>query len=985
MTVPYGKKLRTRKSVFGLWIPTKTAFSNKCDHSPSDSPISDTSPTSEPIINSEPGKERLKIRLTRSGSKLLLLLGLGSSSNNPLTGEPGNKTSVEFGSCEDNHSAEQRQAPSTPTTDQNSPIYMDGGQSPESESPTTALNNLAHESPNVPLPVRDSSPDEGRAEGEVDTQRNVDVNNDECIASSDHQTFQNPKLVRRLSQRLSMTFGNPTVIHRTHLRSRPSIPFPESPVTPLQSKQGDGANDSSDPSTPPSSNGSPFTHSSPSTPATSAEPSPSIEKCNASVGDWSVVSNRTSDIVVSQATIGTKIPMIAPSIVTVEAASVAKIFLELYFNSIFQNSDPRTQRQHELEQHMYSFRLAPEEQLTARCNWLLQENEYLRQCRVLKTSMRCIRNDSAISMAGYEVIKVLGKGSFGVVRLVRERTFGSRLSQEEDLPVPEGGNAGVRGSPLEMLRSAVDGTKHSRRRFMTGEKKEVYAMKVIRKSDMIRNAQEGHIRAERDFLVASEKSRWVVPLVTSFQDANCLYLVMDYMVGGDFLGLLIRKDILREDWTRFYIAEMIMCIEEAHRLCWIHRDVKPDNFLISASGHLKISDFGLAFNGHWSHDQSYYNSHRYSLLEKLGITVTGDAEDQKNSADAHKDSKVAPDSQGLVDYSKYHVPSTDLLDWRNKKERRRFAKSVVGTSQYMAPEVIRGEMYDGRCDWWSLGVILYEASRRVPCLYGFTPFACENRHDTKIKILQHGRSLQFPREKPTDKLVSQDAINLISQILQERQYRLCSQKYQANDMLAGRPVTAQFLYSMDPRYRNITSYFVYPNDAADIKAHPFFRGTRWNELHLTQPPLIPRVKNWEDTRYFDDWKSVGNIEEALHTSDSEGSEDHEDVLDPAADGDIDPLNNFVYQDQQPPAAGTVANARTGPQKPQEAEKRREKKRPRDKILRDKKIGRTALEIRKRGAFLGYTYRRPKGPAMALGTDRGRQPFTRGHLAELYAP
>ena len=97
---------------------------------------------------------------------------------------------------------------------------------------------------------------------------------------------------------------------------------------------------------------------------------------------------------------------------------------------------------------------------------------------------------------------------------------------------------------------------------MAGEKKEVYAMKVIKKSEMIRNCQEGHIRAERDFLVASEKSRWVVPLISSFHDDSYLYLVMDYMVGGDFLGLLIRKDILHEDWTRFYIAEMVLCIDE---------------------------------------------------------------------------------------------------------------------------------------------------------------------------------------------------------------------------------------------------------------------------------------------------------------------------------------------------------------------------------------------------------------------------------------
>jgi serine/threonine protein kinase len=196
-------------------------------------------------------------------------------------------------------------------------------------------------------------------------------------------------------------------------------------------------------------------------------------------------------------------------------------------------------------------------------------------------------------------------------------------------------------------------------------------------------------------------------LIASFQDANNLYLVMDYMVGGDFLGLLIRKDTLREDWARFYVAEMILCIEEAHRLRWIHRDVKPDNFLISASGHLKISDFGLAFNGHWSHDQAYYNSHRYSLLEKLGIDVKGDSEDQKLAAEAKE---LAPDIKlhSLDDHTLHQPSSTSLLDWRNNKGRRRFAKSVVGTSQYMAPEVVRGEMYDGRCDWWSLGIILYE-------------------------------------------------------------------------------------------------------------------------------------------------------------------------------------------------------------------------------------------------------------------------------------
>ena len=123
----------------------------------------------------------------------------------------------------------------------------------------------------------------------------------------------------------------------------------------------------------------------------------------------------------------------------------------------------------------------------------------------------------------------------------------------------------------------------------------------------------------------------IVPLVASFQDLHSLYLVMDYMPGGDFLGLLIRENILHETVARFYVAEMILAVEEAHRLGFIHRDIKPDNFLIAASGHLKISDFGLAFDGHWSHDVTYYNCQRYCILKKLGILIEGDAEDQRRT------------------------------------------------------------------------------------------------------------------------------------------------------------------------------------------------------------------------------------------------------------------------------------------------------------------------------------------------------------------
>lgn len=191
-----------------------------------------------------------------------------------------------------------------------------------------------------------------------------------------------------------------------------------------------------------------------------------------------------------------------------------------------------------------------------------------------------------------------------------------------------------------------------------------------------------------------------MPLVASFQDAANLYLVMEYMPGGDFLGLLIRENILHETVARFYIAEMIICIEAAHALKCIHRDVKPDNFLISASGHLKISDFGLAFDGHWSHDMAYYNSHRYSLVRKLGIAVEGDDQDREEARSVQAALKWTTSVMASIEKHNKKDPNDGepLLNWRNRCGNRTSAMSVVGTSQYMAPEVVAGKPYDARCD-----------------------------------------------------------------------------------------------------------------------------------------------------------------------------------------------------------------------------------------------------------------------------------------------
>jgi len=122
---------------------------------------------------------------------------------------------------------------------------------------------------------------------------------------------------------------------------------------------------------------------------------------------------------------------------------------------------------------------------------------------------------------------------------------------------------------------------------------EIVAIKKMKKNEMIQKNQEKHIRAEQDILAVAGQNPWIVELKCSFQDELYLYLVMEFLQGGDLMTLLIEKDILSEEESRFYIAETIMAVKSVHEMNYIHRDLKPDNLLIGADGHVKLSDFGL--------------------------------------------------------------------------------------------------------------------------------------------------------------------------------------------------------------------------------------------------------------------------------------------------------------------------------------------------------------------------------------------------------
>lgn len=236
---------------------------------------------------------------------------------------------------------------------------------------------------------------------------------------------------------------------------------------------------------------------------------------------------------------------VEPSIATVENAAAAKIFMETHYSELlYESCSPRSLRRKRFERLMCENGLGHEQRILGCREWIRAESDHLRQERVLKTTSLSRHLAKGISIAGFDMIRVLGKGSFGVVKLVTECHPHASNGRGHGEDMSEGSKS---DGPVSI--SNMDGTaKHN---LPAGEPLcDVFAMKVIRKSEMLRACQEGHLRAERDFLVAAEGSRWVVPLIASLQDNTNLYLVMEYMIGGDFLGLLLREDVLDESVAR---------------------------------------------------------------------------------------------------------------------------------------------------------------------------------------------------------------------------------------------------------------------------------------------------------------------------------------------------------------------------------------------------------------------------------------------------
>ncbi|TVU23044.1 hypothetical protein EJB05_32774, partial [Eragrostis curvula] len=318
-----------------------------------------------------------------------------------------------------------------------------------------------------------------------------------------------------------------------------------------------------------------------------------------------------------------------------------------------------------------------------------------------------------------------------------------------------------------------------------------FAMKVMDKESLITRNKLIRAETEREILGLLDHP-FLPTLYTHFETDKFYCLVMEYCCGGNLHSLRQKQPNkhFNEQAARFYASEVLLALEYLHMLGIVYRDLKPENVLVRDGGHIMLSDFDLSLRCSVS-----------PMLVKSSSVHAGAHGVEKGLIQAQGA------SQGCIQPSAFFPR---MLSRRNRKSKSDFnlngslmefhaeptdarSMSFVGTHEYLAPEIIRGEGHGSAVDWWTFGIFLYEL------LHGMTPFKGNSNRATLCNVVE--KPLRFPESPPVSNV--------------------------ARDLIRG-------LLVKDPLKRIATK-----RGATEIKQHPFFEGVNWALVRGAPPPSVP--------------------------------------------------------------------------------------------------------------------------------------------------
>ncbi|XP_049389824.1 serine/threonine-protein kinase D6PKL2 [Solanum stenotomum] len=335
-----------------------------------------------------------------------------------------------------------------------------------------------------------------------------------------------------------------------------------------------------------------------------------------------------------------------------------------------------------------------------------------------------------------------------------------------------------------------------------------FAMKVMDKASLASRKKLLRAQTEREIL-SSLDHPFLPSLYSHFETDKFSCLVMEFCPGGDLHTLRQRQPgkHFSEQAVKFYVAEVLLALEYLHMLGIIYRDLKPENVLVREDGHIMLSDFDLSLCCSFSPTLVKTSSLELEPLRKNSgycvqpaciepsciqpscVVPTTCFSRRIFSSKSKKDRKPKNDVGNQV------RPLPELMAEPTSAR----SMSFVGTHEYLAPEIIKGEGHGSAVDWWTFGIFLYEL------LFGKTPFKGSGNRATLFNVV--GQPLRFP-ESPVVSFAARDLIRGL--LIKEPQNRLA-----------------------------------YKRGATEIKQHPFFEGVNWALIRCASPPEVPKPVEFE--------------------------------------------------------------------------------------------------------------------------------------------